>query len=177
MRLPCLRLFKKLASLASFSFIINVFAPPPFPIMVFNARIHRDLLRSLKSYLPTDSFLTSYGWSQDGSANILVDKQTKRRLLLFLLVKWFTIAYIAGHPEIGLPTTSMVALKTPNINLLYVARTTISLPKNLMPLSNLLEKFRPRSQAPRTAGTYWWARRTRSITLNSPAPCLKRGNA
>jgi hypothetical protein len=55
--------------------------------MVFNARIHRDLLRSLKSYLPTDSFLTSYGWSQDGSANILVDKQNKETAVVILVGK------------------------------------------------------------------------------------------
>ena len=44
--------------------------------MVFNARTHRDYLHSIKTYVAAPSFLSSFGWGQDGSANVLVDKQS-----------------------------------------------------------------------------------------------------
>jgi hypothetical protein len=44
--------------------------------MVFNARAHRDYLHSIKTYVAAPTFLSSFGWGQDGSANVLVNKQT-----------------------------------------------------------------------------------------------------
>ena len=44
--------------------------------MVFNAPLYRDYLHKLKSYVAAAAFLGAFGWGQDGSANILVDKQT-----------------------------------------------------------------------------------------------------
>lgn len=55
--------------------------------MVFDARIHCDLLHSLKSYLPSVNFLASYGWNQDGSANVLVDKQNKETAVVVVVGK------------------------------------------------------------------------------------------
>ena len=43
--------------------------------MVFNARAHRDYLHSVQTYLTSPTFLSSFGWGQDSSANVLVDKQ------------------------------------------------------------------------------------------------------
>jgi hypothetical protein len=55
--------------------------------MVFDACTHRGLLQSLKSYLTTNNFLASYGWNQDGSANILVDKQNKETAVVIVVGK------------------------------------------------------------------------------------------
>ena len=43
--------------------------------MVFNARAHRDYLHSVQTYVASPTFLSSFGWGQDGSANVLVDKR------------------------------------------------------------------------------------------------------
>ena len=43
--------------------------------MVFNAQAHRDYLHSVQTYVTSPTFLLSFGWDQDGSANVLVDKR------------------------------------------------------------------------------------------------------
>lgn len=55
--------------------------------MAFNSRTHRDYLHTLKSYLPSADFLPSYGWNQDGSANVLVDKQNKEPAVAIIVGK------------------------------------------------------------------------------------------
>jgi hypothetical protein len=55
--------------------------------MVFDGRTHRDYLHSLTSYLPAGNFLPSYGWNQDGSANILVDKRNKEPTVAIVVGK------------------------------------------------------------------------------------------
>lgn len=55
--------------------------------MVFNFCTHCDYLHSLKSYVLSHTFLTAYGWGQDGSANVLVDKQTKDLGVLMVVEK------------------------------------------------------------------------------------------
>jgi hypothetical protein len=44
--------------------------------MVFNAPLYRDYLHKFKSYVAAAAFLGAFGWGQDGSANILVEKET-----------------------------------------------------------------------------------------------------
>jgi hypothetical protein len=67
--------------------------PPPRPLnhpppnMAFNSQTHRDYLHSLKSYLPAADFLPSYGWNQDGSANVLIDKQNKEPAVAIIVGK------------------------------------------------------------------------------------------
>ena len=55
--------------------------------MVFNAHTYKDELHRLKSYTAAPAFLGAFGWSQDGSANILMDKQDKELAILIVVGK------------------------------------------------------------------------------------------
>ena len=55
--------------------------------MVFDARSHRGYLHTLKTYAAVPTFCTSFGWNQDGSANVLVDKQDKELAVLIVVGK------------------------------------------------------------------------------------------
>ena len=57
------------------------------PNMVFNARTHRDYLHSVTSYVAGPTFLPAFGWGQDGSANVLVNKQTNELATVIIVGK------------------------------------------------------------------------------------------
>jgi hypothetical protein len=55
--------------------------------MVFNAPLYRDYLHTLKSYVVSAFFLVSSGWGQDGSANILVEKESAQVAVVIVVGK------------------------------------------------------------------------------------------
>ena len=55
--------------------------------MVFNARAQRDYLHSITPYIPSATFLSSFAWGQDGSANVLVNKRTNDLATIIIVGK------------------------------------------------------------------------------------------
>jgi hypothetical protein len=55
--------------------------------MAFNAPTHRDYLHLLRNYIAAPAFLSRVGWGQNGSANVLVDKQNREPTVLIVVGK------------------------------------------------------------------------------------------
>ena len=58
-----------------------------FTTMVFNTPPHHDYLHLLKNYVAAAAFLSCVEWGQDGSANMLVDKQHRESAILIIVGK------------------------------------------------------------------------------------------
>jgi len=142
--------------------------------MVCNFRTHCDYLHSLKSYVPSHTFLTSYGWGQDGSANVLVNKQTKDLGVLILVGKVVHGCLFCGSSGNWFTNNSYGSLEGAKYQLTLCPPDKDIFLNEFDIASKLSEKFSP-VLLPCTKGTTFWSARTRKwITSNCQNWHLKK---